>query len=231
MTALDAASALSAAQAPRLSRRVVPALYGATLFVSALLLFALQPMFTKMVLPRLGGSPSVWSVAMVAFQSFLFGGYLYAHVLARILRPRPAALLHLLLLALVAMMLPVGIASGFGAPLNDWPMLWVVWLFACSIGIPLVALSATAPLLQYLFLATRHPKAKNPYVLYAASNLGSFCALLVYPFVIEPFFTLRTQTLLWACGFAGLALFIRVAACFASNPTELASTVTERERP
>ena len=87
MTSLDAASSLAATHAPRLSGRVAPALYVATLFVSALLLFIVQPMFTKMVLPRLGGSPSVWSVAMVAFQSFLFAGYAYAHLVSRLLKP------------------------------------------------------------------------------------------------------------------------------------------------
>ncbi len=231
MTSLEAAPSRPDGAAQRLSQRVAPALFSATLFVSALLLFAVQPMFTKMVLPRLGGSPSVWSVAMVAFQTFLFAGYFYAHVLARLLRPPQAALLHLTLLMLVALMLPLGVASGFAVPPDDGVMLWVVALFACSIGIPFVALSASAPLLQHWFLATGHPQAKNPYVLYAASNLGSFCALLLYPFAIEPFFTLRTQTLLWSCGFAGLALFIGVAACLASNATETGSTVIQGERP
>src|SRR5580693_3695207 len=116
MTSFEVAPSRPDERALRLSHRAVLVLFSATLFVSALLLFALQPMFTKMVLPRLGGSPSAWSVAMVAFQTFLFGGYLYAHALARMLRPGAAALLHLLLLALVAMMLPVGIAPGFSEP-------------------------------------------------------------------------------------------------------------------
>src|ERR1700749_340303 len=116
MSSLDAASSLTATHTPRLSGRVAPALFAATLFVSALLLFAVQPMFTKMVLPRLGGSPSVWSVAMVAFQTFLFIGYFSAHVLTRALPPRAAAFLHLGFLALVAALLPLGIASGFDVP-------------------------------------------------------------------------------------------------------------------
>jgi predicted O-methyltransferase YrrM len=229
MTTLDAASALSAAQGPQLSRRVVPALYGATLFVSALLLFAVQPMFTKMVLPRLGGSPSVWSVAMVAFQTFLFAGYAYAHLVCRLLKPARAAVLHLVFLALVALTLPLGVAAGFGVPPDDHVTLWLVGLFAFSIGVPFVALSATAPLLQHWFVATGHPK--NPYVLYAASNLGSFCALLAYPFAIEPFFTLRTQTLLWSLGFSLLALGIGAAACLAATATAFIHTAAEGERP
>jgi spermidine synthase len=231
MTSLDAASAPAAAQGPRLGRRAAPALYAATLFVSALLLFAVQPMFTKMVLPRLGGSPSVWSVAMVAFQTFLFAGYAYAHLVARFLKPAQAAVLHLAFLALVALTLPLGIASGFGVPPDDHVMLWLVGLFAFSIGVPFVALSATAPLLQHWFVATGHPQAKNPYVLYAASNLGSFCALLAYPLAIEPIFTLRTQTLLWSLGFSLLALCIGAAACLAATGTAFIHAMAEGERP
>src|SRR5882724_1527668 len=194
MTSLDAAAALSQPAAPALPQaaaRHTPALFAATLFVSALLLFAVQPMFTKMVLPRLGGSPSVWSVAMAAFQAFLFIGYVYAHVLVRALRPQRAAIVHLGFLALVALSLPLGIAKGFEVPPSSGVMFWLVGLFATSIGLPFIALSATAPLLQYWFVATGHPQARNPYALYAASNLGSFCALLAYPFAIEPFLTLR----------------------------------------
>ena len=229
MSSLDVTSSLAAADATRLSRRVAPALYVATLFVSALLLFIVQPMFTKMVLPRLGGSPSVWSVAMVAFQTFLFAGYAYAHLVSRLLKPAQAAVLHLAFLSLVALTLPLGVASGFGVPAADHVMLWLVGLFAFSIGVPFIALSATAPLLQHWFVATGHPK--NPYVLYAASNLGSFCALLAYPFAIEPFFSLRTQTLLWSLGFSLLALCIGAAACLAATGTAFIHTTAEGERP
>ena len=231
MSSLDVTSALAAVHGARLSRRVAPALYVATLFVSALLLFAVQPMFTKMVLPRLGGSPSVWSVAMVAFQTFLFAGYAYAHLVCRSLKPAQAAVVHLAFLSLVALTLPLGVASGFSVPPADHVMLWLVGLFAFSIGVPFVALSATAPLLQHWFVATGHPQAKNPYVLYAASNLGSFCALLAYPFAIEPFLTLRTQTLLWSLGFSLLALCIGAAACFAATGTAFIHTAAEGERP
>lgn len=198
-------------------RRMAPALFGTTLFVSAFLLFAVQPMFTKLILPRLGGAPSVWSVAMVAFQAFLFVGYIYAHLLARNLTPARAAALHLGFLALVAMTLPLGIAKGFDVPPTDGVMLWLVGLFAASIGLPFIALSATAPLLQSWFAATGHKQARNPYVLYAASNLGSFGALLAYPFVIEPFLTMREQILLWAVGFSALAVFVAASGCLAAR--------------
>jgi spermidine synthase len=214
MTSLDTTAPLARVTAPALpfAQRSTPALFAAILFVSALLLFAVQPMFTKMVLPRLGGSPSVWSVAMVAFQTFLFIGYVYAHVLTRALPPRRAAIVHLGFLALVAASLPLGIARGFDVPPADGVMLWLVGLFAASIGLPFIALSATAPLLQNWFVATGHPQARNPYVLYAASNLGSFCALLAYPFALEPFLSLREQGVLWSAGYAAFAVGICVAA-------------------
>src|ERR1700724_4247521 len=103
MSSLDVTSSLAATHAPRLSGRLAPALYVATLFVSALLLFAVQPMFTKMVLPRLGGSPSVWSVAMVGFQTFLFVGYVYAHLVTQRETTASGSLLHLEIVPLVAL--------------------------------------------------------------------------------------------------------------------------------
>jgi spermidine synthase len=213
MTLLDTAPpARLTARALSLAMRSMPVLFAATMFVSALLLFAVQPMFTKMVLPRLGGSPSVWSVAMAAFQTFLFIGYVYAHVLTRMLPPRRAAFVHLGFLALAAASLPLGIAGGFEVPPGDGVMFWLVALIAASIGLPFIALSATAPLLQNWFAASGHEQAHNPYVLYAASNLGSFCALLAYPFAVEPFLSLGRQGQLWSAGYAVLAIGICVAA-------------------
>src|SRR3954452_6863771 len=169
--------------------RFAPALFAATLFASALLLFAVQPMFTKMVLPMLGGVPSVWSVAMVFFQAALLIGYAYAHLLGRTLSVGQAGLVHLGVLAAAALTLPIGMAHGFGAPPSTGVGLWLVGLFAASIGLPFIALSASAPLLQSWFAASGHRQAGNPYVLYAASNLRSFAALFGYPVVIEPFLT------------------------------------------
>jgi hypothetical protein len=201
------------------ARRFTLAVYAATLFFSALLIFAIQPMFTKMVLPKLGGAPSVWSVAMVVFQASLFLGYVYAHFLARWLTPGRAAIAHLLFLAAVAASLPLGIAKGFGVPPEHGVTLWLVGLFFVSIGLPFMALAASAPLLQSWFAATGHRQAANPYVLYAASNLGSFAALIAYPFLIEPLFPLQTQISLWSAGFYLLAALIAVTACFAAGRT------------
>jgi len=200
--------------------RLAPALFAATLFSSALLLFAVQPMFTKMVLPSLGGAPSVWSVAMVFFQGALLIGYAYAHLLARTLSVAQSALVHLGVLAAAALTLPIGIAQGFAAPPSTGVGLWLVALFATSIGLPFVALSASAPLLQSWFAASGHPQARNPYVLYAASNLGSFAALLLYPLLLESLLPLRGQAWVWSVGFAGLAVLVAIAGVAAARGGE-----------
>jgi hypothetical protein len=136
----SAASAASARGAFSANLHLAPALYAGTLFASALLLFAVQPMFTKMVLPYLGGAPAVWSVAMVFFQGALLAGYGYAHLLARTLTPGRAAIVHLIVLAGAAMTLPIGIIAGLGNPPSSGIELWLVALFAASIGLPFVAL-------------------------------------------------------------------------------------------
>jgi hypothetical protein len=205
-------------------------LFAITLFGSALLLFAVQPMFTKMVLPILGGAPSVWSVAMVFFQGALLVGYGYAHLLARTLPVGQAALAHLAMLAAAAFTLPIAMAN-FGAPPESGVGLWLVGLFAASIGLPFVALSASAPLLQNWFAASGHRQANNPYVLYAASNLGSFAALLAYPLVIESLLPLRGQAWVWSVGFAGLAVLVAIAGIIAARgagPLEASAAAVTR---
>jgi hypothetical protein len=202
--------------------RFAPSLYAATLFGSALLLFSIQPMFAKMVLPKLGGAPAVWSVAMVFFQTALLAGYSYAHLLERLLAPHRAALFHLLLLGVTATSLPIAIASGWGAPPSDGIALWLFGLFAVSIGLPFFALSASAPLLQSWFAASGHPQAGNPYVLYAASNLGSFAALFAYPVVVEPMLTLKMQAEVWSVGFGILAVLIAAVGLLTARTTAAA---------
>jgi hypothetical protein len=227
MTSFDPAYDAVAARGPfAASARFAPALYAATLFASALLLFAVQPMFTKMVLPILGGAPAVWSVAMVFFQGALLAGYAYAHLLARTLPPGKAALVHLALLGSAALTLPIGIATGLGPAPSSGIELWLVALFAASIGLPFVALSASAPLLQSWFSVSGHPRARNPYVLYAASNLGSFAGLLLYPFLLEPTVSLRGQARLWSLGFAVLALMIAATGLFVSRVAAIAEVST-----
>lgn len=186
--------------------------YTITLFLSAFLLFGIQPMFAKMVLPKLGGSPGVWSVAMVFFQSALLAGYGYAHWLVARFSLRRAALIHLALMAVVLLVgLPIGIAAGFERPPQEGETLWLIALFTASVGLPFFAVAANGPLLQAWFARSGHPRAIDPYFLYAASNVGSFLALLAYPFLIEPVLTLSQQSLAWSFGF-GL-LLAAIAAC------------------
>ena len=191
--------------------RLVLVVYTAAIFVSALLLFSVQPLFTKMVLPRLGGSPAVWSVAMVFFQSLLLGGYAYAHFLMQLRNRVIPVAVHLVLLVVALLTLPLSIASGWGEPPTSGYAFWLLGLFAVSIGLPFFALAANNPLLQAWFVRTGHPSGPDPYFLYASSNIGSFLALLSYPVLLEPMFTLRTQNLIWTGGY-GL-LIVLIAAC------------------
>jgi hypothetical protein len=182
--------------------------FTSAIFVSATLLFAVQPMFTKLVLPRLGGAPAVWSVAMVFFQAALLAGYGYAHLLTRHAPGRRSVMIHLALLVVACFWLPLSIASTWGRPPIVGEAFWLLGLFAVSIGPPFFVLAANAPLLQAWFARTDHPSANDPYFLYAASNIGSFLALLSYPILIEPFISLSVQTWLWAAGFIVLILLI-----------------------
>jgi len=191
--------------------RLVLLVYTVAIFVSALLLFSVQPLFTKMVLPRLGGSPAVWSVAMVFFQSLLLGGYAYAHYLMTLRNRMAPVIVHLLLLAVAFLTLPLTISASFGEPPASGYAFWLLGLFAISIGLPFFALAANNPMLQAWFVRTGHPDGPDPYFLYASSNIGSFLALLSYPFLIEPLFTLRVQNLIWTGGYGLLILLI--AAC------------------
>lgn len=196
-----------------LARLVALPLFALAIFVSALLLFSVQPLFTKMVLPVLGGTPAVWSVAMVFFQGVLLAGYGYAHLLNRHLDPRRAILVHLAMMALVfAVALPIALAPGWGRPPAEGEALWLIGLFAASVGLPFFALAGNGPLLQAWFARTGHRDAADPYFLYGASNLGSFLALLSYPFVIEPLLSLKTQSAVWTAGFAVLGVLIALTA-------------------
>src|SRR4051812_16233454 len=183
-----------------------------TLFVNAALLFAVQPMFSKMVLPLLGGTPSVWNTCMLFFQTALLGGYLYAHVTSRWLNVRAQSVLHIVLFALTFLTLPVAVASGWRPTSSAMPVWWLAALLAVSLGAPFFMLSTGAPLLQRWFSESGHPSAANPYFLYAASNLGSMVALLAYPVLIEPRLRLAQQSHLWTGGYVVLAVLIATCA-------------------
>ncbi len=201
----------AATAAPRVLPGILPA-FAVTLFLSALLLFWVQPMFTKMVLPMLGGVPAVWNTAMLFFQTALLAGYAYAHLSSRFLALRWQVILHLGLLALAATALPIAVAPGWTPPTEGMPVGWLIGLFAVSVGLPFFAVSATAPLLQRWFSHSGHETADDPYYLYGASNIGSMLALLGYPVVVEPALTLAGQSGSWAMGYAVLGLLIVLCA-------------------
>jgi hypothetical protein len=179
--------------------------YTATTFLSALLLFSVQPMFAKMVLPVLGGSPSVWAVAIFFFQAALLAGYCYAHLLIARVPAANTGFVHIGVCAVAFVLaMPIGLPASWSEPPPGEPYLWQLGLFTMAIGLPFVAVSANAPLLQAWFARTGHPHAHDPYFLYAASNLGSLVALLGYPFVLEPAFGLKELSRLWTVLFVAL---------------------------
>jgi SAM-dependent methyltransferase len=207
-------------------------LFALALFVSACLLFAVQPMFTRMVLPTLGGAPAVWSVAMVFFQAMLLAGYAYAHVLARALTAGRALGVHLAVMALALSFLPIALTQALGAPPADGASLWLIGVFLVSIGLPFFAVAANAPLLQAWFAKTDHPHAKDPYFLYGASNLGSFAALIAYPWIIEPLLGLGAQSRAWTGGFLVLAALVAACGLVAARaPAKTAAQQAEADAP
>ncbi len=185
--------------------------FSATLFCSALLMFMVQPMVAKTLLPGLGGTPQVWSSCMVFFQAMLFAGYLHAHFTGKFLGLKRQALLHLVLAAGALLMLPFNLGDRIASPDVSHPIAWLLQVLLLSIGVPVFLISATAPLLQKWVAQTRHPAAADPYFLYAASNLGSLLALIGYPTVIEPLVGLQSQWQGWGVGFA--VLFVLLTAC------------------
>lgn len=221
--------------------RWTPWAFAVTVFVSASLVFVVQPMAAKLVLPMLGGSPSVWNAVMVFFQAALLIGYGYAHALQRIQSLKVQIGVHLAVLLVAALFLPLGVRLIFGEPSSSLPALWLIGTLAFSLGAPFAALSATAPLLQAWFARVRSnsPDGANPYVLYAASNLGSFLALLAYPILIEPGATLTGQRLGWTAGYgvfvvllAGLGLLISrgPGAAATTEPVEAGPAIAWRQK-
>jgi hypothetical protein len=188
-------------------------LFVATTFLSAFLLFSIQPLFVKMVLPVLGGSSSVWAVALLFFQAALLAGYGYAHLLTRYVPFASSGFVHLGLAALALLALPVGLPETWREPPLGDPYLWQLGLFAVAVGLPFVAVAANAPLLQSWFSHSGHPHAQDPYFLYGASNLGSLIALLGYPFLFEPAFGLTALSRYWALLY--VVLIVAIGACFA----------------
>ncbi|CAN5289161.1 fused MFS/spermidine synthase [soil metagenome] len=209
--------------------RMAPILFGVTVFTSAALVFLVEPMVAKLVLPTLGGSPAVWNTCMAFFQVALLVGYGYAHLLQRVRSLKIQTAVHAVVLIAAALVLPLHIQGlrGDGATLH--PIGWLLGVLALSIGAPFAALSATAPLAQawYARVRTGHADATNPYVLYVASNLGSLIALLAYPIVVEPTLRLSSQTLSWSIGYSAFVVLMLLVALIATRTGTKAESEAE----
>jgi len=180
---------------------IVP-LFASAMFLSGFLLFLVEPMVARMVLPILGGVPMVWNGCVVFFQIVMLAGYGYAFGASRWLRLRQHVALHAAVLAAPAFVLPFMIQAGSVAPPQGNPLAWLLLVLAGSIGLPFFVLSTSASVFQHWLSRTDHPSARDPYFLYSASNLGCLLALAAYPTLVEPTFTLRDQTRFWTVGYA-----------------------------
>ncbi len=200
----------------------VLAYFAATLFASATLLFFVQPMIGKMILPRLGGTPAVWNTCMVFFQAVLLLGYGYTHFVSTNLSKRGQLILQALLVLMPFAVLPFSLGE-WTPPEESNPIFSVLAILAIVVGVPFFVVSTTAPLLQKWFAFTGHPASEDPYFLYGASNLGSMLALVLYPLAMEPNFSLEPQTWIWTWGYGLFALM--VLGCIALLWTKTASTL------
>ncbi len=180
------------------------------MFVNALLLFLVQPMFAKLLLPLFGGSPAVWTTCMLFFQSALLAGYAYSHWVVKLRTSWQQAAVHLVVMALPLLTLPIAVATSVSAA--GQPIASVLWLSAISVGAPFFALATSAPLLQRWFASSHDRAPVDPYFLYAASNVGSFASLVLYPTVIEPSLALSTQTRIWSIGYTAAVVLTIICA-------------------
>lgn len=185
-------------------------LFTLTILLSAFLLFLIQPMLSKIILPRLGGSPAVWQTAMMFYQTLLLGGYIYAHASTRWLGTRRQSRFHIAFLLVSCICLPISLHVTTLFDPSTEPVRYLLVTLFLTIGLPFFILSANAPLIQHWYACHAHTASRNPYTLYSASNFGSFTALLSYPFLIEPWITLSGQTTVWSVLYAVFALLLIV---------------------
>ncbi len=210
-------------------------LYTLTLFISAALLFVVQPMVAKLILPHLGGSPSVWTVCLLFFQATLLLGYTYAHVATSRLGVRKQSITHILLVSLALAMLPLNASLELAPAVESDPALYLLTLLVSLVGLPFFLLSTTTPMLQRWVASTTHVAARDPYFLYWASNGGSMMGLLAYPFLIEPYLTLSQQLLFWSYGYFLFAVLMLPCSYFlwrsqSVSAAQLPSPSTENEK-
>ncbi len=189
----------------------MPVLFATVLFLNALLIFWVQPLFAKMVLPLLGGSPSVWTTCMLFFQAALLAGYAYGHAGIRLLGIRRHALVHAVLVWLPLLLLPI-VVNSESAAATGRPIAWLLQTMGTTVGLPFVVLASTAPLLQRWYSSLDNRPSADPYWLYSASNVGSFAALLAFPILFEPTIPLGRQTAIWRIAYAVVAALLTACA-------------------
>jgi hypothetical protein len=188
-------------------------LFSVTIFVSASLLFLVEPMFAKFILPLFGSTPAVWTGSMMFFQMALLIGYLYVHATTAWLGARKQAVLHLAVVLLPLLVLPLAVPADEWAPSSEAnPIFLLLGLLLVSVGLPFFAISTTNPLVQKWLADTDHPAASDPYFLYRASNLGSVIGLLGYPLLVERELTLDTQGIVWSVGYGLLLILVLASA-------------------
>jgi len=197
-----------------------------TSFIGASLLFLVQPLVGRMLLPVAGGSAALWNTALVFFMTILLLGYVFAHVSTKRLGMRRHPPIQLALLTLPLLVLPIALPGGWRLPAEGFQALWVLGVLAVMVGIPFLALSTTSPTLQYWFSGTGHRQAHDPYFLYAAGNVGAVGALLAYPLLIEPWLTLESQARLWAAAYVLFLLCAAGCAVVARRGTSMPASVT-----
>ncbi|SLN52709.1 hypothetical protein ROA7450_02660 [Roseovarius albus] len=187
-------------------------LFTLTIFLSASLLFFVQPLFAKLVLPVIGGAPAVWTTAMLFFQTVLICGYLYAHILVRFCPTRWQLGIHLGFWAVALLFLPLAIPEGWAFNANGSVTFQTLGLFALGVGVPFAVLSANAPLVQAWYRSSGAPSGDDPYFLYGASNLGSMLALLAFPLIAEPIFGATAIGNGWTIGFIAFGVCLMTVA-------------------
>lgn len=193
-----------------MNKRTPILIYAPAVFLGAFLLFQVQPLIGKYILPWFGGSPEVWTTCMLFFQVFLLGGYAYAHFIVRYLSPRTQAVVHVAVIIAALAVLPIIPAAAWKPQGADYPTLRILLLLSACIGLPYFVLSATGPLMQGWFNRT-NPSA-SPYRLYSLSNAGSLLALVSYPFIVEPALSRATQANVWSWSLGAFAVFAGVCA-------------------
>lgn len=212
------------------SRRLeifVLVVYTLTMFASATLLFQVQPMFARMILPQLGGSPAVWNTTVVFYQIVLLAGYIYAHFIVTRIPQRWQIGLHVVLLISALLSLPISVPAGWSPPAGGNPIPWLLALLTVAVALPFFVVSISSPLLQSWFAKTGHRSAPDPYFLYAASNAGSMLALISYPLLIEPHMRLSAQSQLWTVGFFIFMVLMLGCAAFVWNAPNTTHTTSQ----